>query len=74
MAMVEMLLRLLRDLPDWQVYREVAAELEGDELLAWRRHYESHPERDALLLEAARALASEARKRFPALADVLAAK
>jgi hypothetical protein len=66
--MIEMLLRLLQDLPDWEVYREVAAELAGDELLAWRRLYETHPERDALLREAARALAAEARKRFPEVA------
>jgi hypothetical protein len=72
--MVETLLRLLRDLPDWQVYREVAAELEGDELLAWRRRCESHPERDVLLREAARALASGARKRFPGAADDPAAR
>jgi hypothetical protein len=66
--MIETLLRLLQDLPDWEVYREVAAELAGDELLAWRHLYETHPERDALLREAARALAAEAGKRFPAIA------
>jgi hypothetical protein len=66
--MIEMLLRLLQDLPDWEVYREVTAELAGDELLAWRRLYETRPERDALLREAARALAAAAGKRFPAIA------
>jgi hypothetical protein len=66
--MIEMLLRLLQDLPDWEVYREVAAALGGEELLAWRRFYETHPERDALLRDAARALAAEASKRFPAIA------
>jgi len=66
--MIEMLLRLLQGLPDWEVYRQVAAELGGDELLAWRRLYETRPERDALLREAARALAAEASKRSPAIA------
>ncbi|MGH7438025.1 MAG: hypothetical protein ACRENE_20275 [Polyangiaceae bacterium] len=63
--MIETLLSLLQDLPDWDVYREVAAELDGDQLLSWRRFYESHPEREALLREAARALAAQASKRFP---------
>jgi hypothetical protein len=47
-------LRLLEDLPDWEVYREVAAVLEGAELVAWRRLYESRPERDILLEHALR--------------------
>jgi hypothetical protein len=66
--MIETLLSLLQDLHDWEVYREVAAELDGNQLLAWRRFYESHPERESLLREAARVLAAEARKRFPQVA------
>ncbi len=66
--MIQTLLSLLQDLHDWEVYREVAAELEGDQLLAWRRLYESHPGRDTLLRAAARVLAAEASKRFPQVA------
>jgi hypothetical protein len=63
--MLETLLRLLGDLPDWEVYREVAAVLDDEELVAWRRLYESRPGRDVLLQEAVRVLSEEARKRYP---------
>jgi hypothetical protein len=61
--MLETLLRLLEELPDWGVYREVAAFLDGAELLAWRRLYESRPDRSVLLREAVRILSAEARKQ-----------
>jgi hypothetical protein len=62
--MVETFIRLLEDLPDWAVYREVAAALaESSELVAWRRLCESHPGRYILLREAVRALALEMRRR-----------
>jgi hypothetical protein len=63
-AMLSTLLKLLQDLPDWEVYREVAAALDGDELVAWRRLYETKPERDLLLREAVRVLGTEASKRY----------
>jgi hypothetical protein len=63
--MLETLLRLLGDLPDWEVYREVATVLDDKELVAWRRLYESRPGRDVLLQEAVRVLSEEARKRYP---------
>jgi hypothetical protein len=66
--MLETFLKLLQDLPDWEVYREVAAALrEAGDLLAWRHLYESRPERDVLLREGARALTLEAERRFPEL-------
>jgi hypothetical protein len=60
--MLETFLRLLEELPDWGVYREVAAVLDGAELLAWRRLYESRPDRSVLLREAVRIISAEARK------------
>jgi hypothetical protein len=63
--MLETLLRLLGDLPDWEVYREVATVLDDEELVAWRRLYESRPAREVLLREAVRVLSEEARKRYP---------
>jgi hypothetical protein len=63
--MRETFLRLLQDLPDWEVYREVAAVLDGDELLAWRRLYQSRPRRDVLLEDALRILSVEASRRYP---------
>jgi hypothetical protein len=68
--MLETFMRLLEDLPDWGVYREVAAILDGAELLAWRRLYESRPDRSVLLREAVRALSAEARKQNQATHDV----
>src|SRR5262249_54444668 len=68
LPMLEIFLKLLCDLPDWEVYREVAAVLEdAHDLVAWRRLYGSHPNRKALLDEAARTLTVEARRRFPDL-------
>ena len=61
--MLETFMRLLEELPDWGVYREVAAVLDGAELLAWRRLYDSRPDRSVLLREAVRALSAEARKQ-----------
>lgn len=66
--MLETLLKLLESLPDWEVYREVAAVLDGEELLAWRRLYKSRPEREILLREAVRVLGAEARRRYPGVA------
>jgi hypothetical protein len=63
--MLETLLRLLGDLPDWEVYREVAAVLDDEELVAWRRLYESRPGRDVLLREAVRVLNAEACRLYP---------
>jgi hypothetical protein len=68
--MLETFMRLLEDLPDWGVYREVAAVLGGAELLAWRRLYESRPNRSVLLHEAVRVLSAEARKQNRARHDV----
>ena len=68
--MLETFMRLLEDLPDWGVYREVAAILDGVELLAWRRLYESRPDRSVLLREAVRLLSAEARKQNQATHDV----
>jgi hypothetical protein len=59
--MLETFLRLLENLADWEVYREVAAVLEPGELVAWRQLYESRPTRDVLLREAVRALSAAAR-------------
>jgi hypothetical protein len=39
----------MEELPSWRVYREVAAQLDGTALIAWRRFYETHPARDVLL-------------------------
>jgi hypothetical protein len=64
-AMFETLLRLLGDLPDWEVYREVATVLDDEELVAWRRLYESRPGRDVLLREAVRVLSEQSRRRYP---------
>lgn len=62
---VESFLKTLQDLPDWEVYREVAAAMgEAGALLAWRRLYLSHPERATLLQEGAGALAIEAKRRL----------
>ena len=63
--MLEVFLRLLEGLPDWEVYREVAAVLDGGELVAWRRFYEGEPGREVLLREAVRLLSAEATKRYP---------
>ena len=68
-AMLETLLRLLEVLPDWEVYREVATVLEGEELVEWRRLYEARPEREVLLREAVRMLGTEARRGYPAVVD-----
>ena len=65
--MLETLLRLLDGLPDWEIYREVAAVLDGEELVAWRRLYEAKPQREVLLREAVRVLGTEAAKRYPAV-------
>ena len=67
--MLETLLRLLEGLPAWEVYREVATVLEGEELVAWRRLYEARPKREVLLREAVRMLGTEARRRYPAVVD-----
>ena len=67
--MLETLLRLLEGLPDWEVYREVATVLEGEDLVAWRRLYEARPEREVLLREAVRMLGTEARRSYPAVVD-----
>ena len=63
--MLETFLKLLTDLPDWQVYREVASVLDTGELAAWRRLYDSNPGRDVLLREAARVLTTEVQRRLP---------
>ncbi len=55
-------MRLLGNLPDWQVYREVAEVLDGDDLVAWRRFYETKPGREVLMREAVRALGMEAKR------------
>jgi len=60
--MLETFLKLLTGLSDWQMYREVAAVLDAEDLAAWRRLYESNPGRDVLLWEAMRALSEVARK------------
>jgi hypothetical protein len=67
-VMLEILSRLLGNLPDWEVYREAAAALDGEELLAWRRLYESQPGREVLLREAVRVLGAEATRRYPCVA------
>jgi hypothetical protein len=61
--MLETFLKLLVDLPDWEVYREVASVIDTGELAAWRRLYESKPGREELLREAIRVLTSEVRRR-----------
>jgi hypothetical protein len=67
--MPEIFLRLLADLPHWDVYRQVAAVIGGEDLAAWRRLYESRPTHDILLREASRILRAEAQRRYP---DVIA--
>jgi hypothetical protein len=62
--MLETLLRLLEDLPELEVYREVATVLDGEELTAWRRLYEATPDREVLVYEAVRILVTEARRRY----------
>ena len=68
--MLETLLKLLQDLPDWEVYREVAAALDGEELVAWRRLYDAKPEREFLVREAVRVLGTVARERYPDVVNV----
>jgi hypothetical protein len=63
--MLETFVKLLVDLPDWEVYRQVASVIDTGELAAWRRLYESKPSREELLREALRVLTREVRRQVP---------
>jgi hypothetical protein len=62
--MLETFLSLLERLPDWEIYREVAAQLDGEDLLAWRRLYDSRPTRETLIGAGMLVLVATARRRL----------
>jgi hypothetical protein len=62
--MLEMFLSLLERLPDWEIYREVAAHLDGEELASWRRFYDTRPSREGLIGAGLIALAATAKRRI----------